>query len=106
MEKEFNSEVSPDKNNAKQSSTETEDFRVVERKDSEDIDSTMAIVRCNEQQTLTGSVDPDEFEGLPLGTLFVQPLVEVKKGQLELATNYLDIIKSQDNKRTDGEASK
>lgn len=95
MEREFNSEVAQDENNAEQSSTKTADLKAGERNDSEDIDSTSAIAKSNAQQALRGAVDPGEFEGLPLERLFVQPLVEMKKAQSELANGYLDSIKKQ-----------
>ncbi len=106
MEREFNSEVPQDENNAKPSSTKTADLKAVERNDSEDIDSTRAIAKGDARPALRGTVDPGKFEGLPGETLFGQPLIEVKKAQLELAKSYLDIIKKRDNKSTDGEESK
>lgn len=93
VEREFNSEVPQDENNAEQSSTKTADLKAVERNDSEDIDSTNAIAKGNAQQASRGTVNPGEFEGLPVETLCGQPLIEVKKAQLELTTSYLDIIK-------------
>lgn len=95
MEREFNSEVPQDENNSEQSSTKTADLKTVERNDSENLDSTSVIAKGNAQQDLRGTVDPDEFEGLPLERLFGQPLIEVKKAQLELTTSYLDIIKKK-----------
>lgn len=106
MEREFNSEVPQDENNSEQSSTKTADLKTVERNDSENVDSTSAKAKGNAQQDLRGTVDPGEFEGLPLERLFGQPLIEVKKAQLELTTSYLDIIKKRDNKSIDGEESK
>lgn len=95
VEREFNSEVSQDKNNSEQSSAKAADLKAVERNDSEDIDSIGAIAKGNAQQALRGTVDPSEFEGLLLERLFDQPLIEVKKAQLELTTSYLDIIKNE-----------